>query len=283
MADVSDPVLALDNVTVQFGGLKACDEVGFSVERGELFAMIGPNGAGKTTVVNAITGVYAPSQGAAIDFTSGEGATTSVLGRKPHEVIRLGIARTFQNLGLFDELTVLNNLMLGRYIHQKSNVLTAGMWLRSAVRDELEQRVEVEKVIDLLEISAHRNERVGELPYGIKKRVELGRALAQRPDLLLLDEPMAGMNLEEKQDMVRFVLDIRDEFGTTILLIEHDMGVVMSIAERIVVLNFGKMIAMGTPEEIQNDSEVIAAYLGEYAGSTTDEPDGTTEARSDED
>lgn len=262
MADVTTPVLALNDVTVQFGGLRACDSVSFSIEPGELFAMIGPNGAGKTTVINSITGVYAPTDGATIQFTDAAGTTHDVIGMKPHNIIRLGIARTFQNLGLFDSLSVLQNLMLGRYIHQKVGILRSGLWTRRAVQDELAQREEVEKIIDLLEIGRYRNEPVGELAFGIRKRVELGRALAQEPHLLLLDEPMAGMNVEEKRDMVRFIADIRGELGTTMLLIEHDMGVVMSIAERVMVLNFGKTISIGSPQQVQADPEVIAAYLG---------------------
>jgi branched-chain amino acid transport system ATP-binding protein len=255
-------VLELSDVTVQFGGLKACSGVSYSIEEGELFAMIGPNGAGKTTVINAITGVYSPRPESSVTFTDRDGVSHPLIGRKPHEIIRLGIARTFQNLGLFDALTVLENLMLGRYIHRKANILQAGFWTRSAVKDELVHRKEVEKIIDLLEMAEYRNEKVGELSYGIRKRVELGRALAQEPHLLLLDEPMAGMNVEEKQDMVRFIADVRIELGTTMLLIEHDMGVVMSIADRVVVLNFGEMIGIGEPAAVQSDPAVVAAYLG---------------------
>jgi len=263
---VSAPVLDVANVTVQFGGLKACDDVTFRIDEGELFAMIGPNGAGKTTVVNAITGVYSPNSGAAIRFTDAHGEVHDLLGRKPHNIISLGIARTFQNLALFDALTVLDNLMLGRYVHSRTGILSGGLFLGRAVKDELRQREVVERIIDLLEISRHRNEAVGELAFGVRKRLELGRALAQEPHLILLDEPMAGQNLEEKRDMVRFIADVRNELGTTMLLIEHDMGVVMSIAERIIVLNFGQMIKVGTPQEIQQDPEVIAAYLGTGGG-----------------
>jgi branched-chain amino acid transport system ATP-binding protein len=262
VVDVSTPVLDLEHVTVQFGGLKACDDVTFRITEGELFAMIGPNGAGKTTVVNAITGVYAPNPGATIQFTDAGGKRHDLLGKKPHQVVSHGIARTFQNLALFDALTVLENLMLGRYVHSRVGIMSGGLFLGRAVKDELRQREVVERIIDLLEIAAHRNEPVGDLPYGVRKRLELGRALAQEPHLLLLDEPMTGQNLEEKQDMVRFIADVRAELGTTMLLIEHDMGVVMSIAERVMVLNFGKMIGIGTPEEIQQNSEVIEAYLG---------------------
>jgi branched-chain amino acid transport system ATP-binding protein len=268
VAVVSGPILALNDVTVRFGGLNACESISLEVNPGELFAMIGPNGAGKTTVVNAITGVYEPIEGASIRFTDGSDTTHDLVGRPPHKIIRLGIARTFQNLGLFDALTVLENLLLGRYIHQRTGVLSGGFLLRRALREEMEQRAAVEKVLDLLEIAKHRNETVGELAFGVRKRVELGRALAQEPHLLLLDEPTAGMNVEEKQDIVRFITDVRAELGTTMMLIEHDMGVVMSIAERIVVLNFGRMIATGTPDQIQNDPEVIAAYLGSETDAT---------------
>lgn len=263
---VANPVLEIENVTVQFGGLKACNDVTFRINEGELFAMIGPNGAGKTTVINAITGVYSPNPGATIDFTDSGGNRHDLLGERPHDIVSRGIARTFQNLALFDALTVLDNLMLGRYIHSDVGVISGGMFWGKALKDELRQREVVEKIIDLLEISQYRNESVGELSYGVRKRLELGRALAQEPHLLLLDEPMAGQNLEEKQDMVRFIADVRSELGTTMLLIEHDMGVVMSIAERIVVLNFGQMIGIGTPEEIQQNPDVVSAYLGTESG-----------------
>lgn len=259
---MSTPVLDVEHVTVQFGGLKACDDVTFRISKGELFALIGPNGAGKTTVVNAITGIYSPIPGAVIHFTDAGGEKHDLLGQKPHRIVRRGIARTFQNLALFDELTVLDNLLLGRYVHSRTGMFSGGLFLGKAVKDELRQRDVVERIIDLLEIAAYRKEAVGELPFGIRKRLEFGRALAQEPHLLLLDEPMAGQNLEEKKEMVRFIADVRAELGTTMLLIEHDMGVVMSIAERIMVLSFGKVIGVGTPEEIQKDPNVIEAYLG---------------------
>lgn len=259
---MSTPVLDLEHVTVQFGGLKACDDITLRISSGELFAMIGPNGAGKTTVVNVITGVYEPNPGAVIQFTDARGERHNLIGQKSHTIVRRGIARTFQNLALFDELSVLDNLLLGRYVHSRSGMFSSGIFFGKAVNDELRQRDMVERIIDLLEIAAYRNESVGELSYGIRKRLELGRALAQEPHLLMLDEPMAGQNLEEKQEMVRFIADVRAELGTTMLLIEHDMGVVMSIAERIMVLNFGKMIGIGTPEEIQTNPDVVEAYLG---------------------
>ena len=263
---VNSAILQVDSVTVQFGGVLACDNVNFEVERGELFALIGPNGAGKTTMVNAITGIYTPQPGATIRLNDGNGRSHDLLAHRPYQIARLGVARTFQNLGLFSELSVLDNLMLGRYIHHKrrfgSGVLGAGMFMSGAVRSELESRAAVERVIELLEISEYRWEAVGSLPYGIQKRIELGRVLAMDPELLLLDEPMAGMALEEKQDMVRFLFEIRDELHTTFLLIEHDMGVVMAIADRVMVLDFGRRIGLGPPADVQQDDAVISAYLG---------------------
>ncbi len=256
------PILRLDDVTVQFGGLKACNGVSAEVHRGELFALIGPNGAGKTSLVNAITGVYQPNPGAVVDYTGADGVTHSLLGRKPHQVVRLGLARTFQNLGLFPQLSLLDNMMLGRYIHQRGGVLSAGFRTRKAIKEEVEARAAVERVMDLLEISHLRFEPVGELPYGLQKRIELGRVLAMEPDLLLLDEPMAGMTVEEKLDVVRFIYEIRAELDVTVLLIEHDMAVVMSIADRVLALNFGEPIALGTPEQVQQTPAVVEAYLG---------------------
>ncbi|HSG80247.1 MAG TPA: ABC transporter ATP-binding protein [Acidimicrobiia bacterium] len=257
-----DSVLRLKDVTVQFGGIKACEGVSFDVPEGELFAIIGPNGAGKTTVLNAITGVYRPNPGAEIVYTGADGTEHSLLGRKPHRIVRHGIARTFQNLGLFGHMSVLDNLMLGRYIHQKTGVMHGGLRTRRLVREESEQRAAVERIIDLLEIQQYRWETVGELPYGVQKRIELGRVLAMEPDLLLLDEPMAGMTIEEKQDIVRFIFEIRAELGLTVILIEHDMAVVMSVAERVLALNFGQPIALGTPADVQANDQVVEAYLG---------------------
>jgi branched-chain amino acid transport system ATP-binding protein len=259
---MSEPILRLSDVTVQFGGLKACADVEFEVSRGELFALIGPNGAGKTTVLNAITGIYRPNPGATITYVDRSGAEHNLIGPKPHRIVRLGVARTFQNLGLFPQLSTLDNLMLGRYMHQHRGALSGGLFLRSAVREEIDQREAVEHVIELLEIAEYRWDEVGSLPYGVQKRIELGRVLAMEPDLLLLDEPMAGMTVEEKQDIVRFIFEIQAELGVTVVLIEHDMAVVMSVAERVMALNFGQPIGLGTPDDVQANPEVIEAYLG---------------------
>lgn len=258
----AQPILRLHDVTVQFGGLVALDAATFDVHRGEMFALIGPNGAGKTTLVNAITGVYQPVPGATITYDDRQGQEHELVGNKPNQIVRLGVGRTFQNLGLFPDLSVLDNLLLGRYIHQRSGVLAGGLFLKSAVRDELEAREAVERVIDLLEIPQYRWDPVGDLPYGVQKRIELGRVLAMEPDLLLLDEPMAGMTFEERLDIIRFIYEVRLELDVTVVLIEHDMAVVMSVADRVLALNFGKTIGVGTPGEIQQNPEVVDAYLG---------------------
>jgi branched-chain amino acid transport system ATP-binding protein len=251
------PVLEVTDLALRFGGTKAIDGVSFDVRPRELFSIIGPNGAGKTSIFNVVSGVYRPQEGD-VSFL-GE----SLLGRRPDAVAKLGIARMFQNIELFDNLTVLENLMLGRHQRLEYGMLAGMIYGGKAKRAEIANRRIVEDIIDFLEIEAHRKFPVGMLPYGIKKRVELGRALAMEPKLLLLDEPVAGMNVEETEDMARFILDIRAELDMTMIMVEHDMGLVMDLADRVMVLDFGKRIALGEPDEVQNDPAVIAAYLGE--------------------
>ncbi|MDQ0339927.1 branched-chain amino acid transport system ATP-binding protein [Caldalkalibacillus uzonensis] len=252
-------LLDVNQISLHFGGVKALSDVSFSIEESEIFSLIGPNGAGKTSILNCISGVYKPSAGS-VCF---EGKEITKL--KPYQRTALGIARSFQNIELFKHMTVLDNLMLGRHVLMKTGILSGGLYWGKAQREEVEHRKAVEEVIDFLEIEHIRNQPVGMLSYGLQKRVELGRALASEPKLLLLDEPMAGMNNEEKEDMARFILDINEERGVTIVLIEHDMGVVMELSHRIAVLDFGKRIGYGKPEEIQNDPRVIEAYLGQEA------------------
>ncbi len=258
-------LLEVDHLSLRFGGVAALTEVSFHVEKGEIFALIGPNGAGKTSMLNCISGVYKPSSGS-IRFQGEE-----ILSLPPYKRAEKGIARAFQNIELFKHMTVLDNLMLGRHVRMKSGLLSCGFYWGKAQREEVEHRHAVEEIIDFLEIEAIRHKPVGTLSYGLQKRVEVGRALALSPELLLLDEPMAGMNSEEKEDMARFILDIHEERGTTIILIEHDMGVVMELSQHIAVLDFGRCIAFGTPEEVRTNPQVIQAYLGE---------DGAEEGRS---
>ena len=253
---VSENLLDVDNITLRFGGVTAINDVSFDVRPGELFAIIGPNGAGKTSIFNTISQVYRPQEGD-IRF-QGE----SVMGMRPDAVAKLGIARTFQNIELFAQMNVIDNLLTGRHLRMKSSWLAGALWVGPAKREEMENRRKVEDIIDLLEIEQWRKHPVALLPYGFQKRVELGRALAMEPKLLLLDEPVAGMNLEETEDMARFILDIQRELGISILMVEHDMGLVMDIADRVMVLDFGQRIAIGTPEEVQQNPDVIAAYLG---------------------
>lgn len=257
MAVVSSPLVEFENVSLSFRGVRALSNINFVVNEGELFAIIGPNGAGKTSAFNCLNGVYKPQEG---DIRwRGE----SIMGMRPDRIAELGVARTFQNIELFAHMTVLENIALGRHVRTSVGWLAGGFWLGKAKREEMANRAKVEEIIDLLEIEAWRFHPVGMLPYGIQKRVELGRAIAMEPELLLLDEPVAGMNLEETEDMARFILDIREELGITMILVEHDMGLVMDIADRILVLDFGEVIATGTPAEIQSDDNVIKAYLGE--------------------
>ncbi|HEY8069736.1 MAG TPA: ABC transporter ATP-binding protein [Burkholderiales bacterium] len=253
---LGEVILALDGVSLAFGGVQALRDVSFDVREHEVRAIIGPNGAGKSSMLNVINGVYHPQQG-----------TIRYLGREyrdmdPHEVAVSGIARTFQNLALFKGMTVLDNIMAGRNLKMHTNILLQALRLGPALREEIAQREVVEGIIDFLEIQAYRKTPVGRLPYGLQKRVDLARALAMEPRILLLDEPMAGMNVEEKQDMCRFVLDVNDHFGTTIVLIEHDMSVVMDISDRVVVLDYGRKIGDGTPNEVRSSQAVIDAYLG---------------------
>ncbi|MCD6733660.1 MAG: ABC transporter ATP-binding protein [Burkholderiaceae bacterium] len=256
MRAIGDIILKLEGISLSFGGIKALTDISFDVREGEIRAIIGPNGAGKSSMLNVINGVYSPQQG-----------TITFRGRVrrnvvPHEAAAQGIARTFQNIALFKGMTVLDNIMTGRNLVMKASLLEQAIHFGRARREELENRERVEQVIDFLEIQHIRKTPVGNLPYGLQKRVELARALAAEPKLLLLDEPMAGMNVEEKQDMCRFILDVNEQYGTTIVLIEHDMGVVMDLSDRVVVLDYGRKIGDGSPDEIRGNQSVIDAYLG---------------------
>ena len=249
-------VMEMKNITLRFGGVVAIQDISFDIRQGEIRAIIGPNGAGKSSMLNVISGFYNPQEGQVYY----QGKLRPQM--RPYQVARQGIARTFQNIALFDGMSVLDNIMTGRLTHMKSGLLDQAMWWGKAQREETENRHKVEEIIDFLEIEHIRKTPVGRLPYGLKKRVELARALAAEPKILLLDEPMAGMNVEEKEDMSRFILDVNDEFGTTIALIEHDMGVVMDLSDRVVVMDYGKKIGDGTPEDVRNNQDVIDAYLG---------------------
>ena len=288
------PLLRVEDLTLRFGGVTALADVNMTVESGTIHAIIGPNGAGKSSLLNCISGLYRPTSGSVVlryvaddvarggglaadpgaasgtavadvaDLDVRERALTSL---PPNRVARLGVARSFQNIELFDHLTVLENMMLGRHVHMKHNVLTSMLWFGPARRQEIAHREIVEEVIDLLKLQAHRQKQVGMLSYGIQKRVELGRALAMQPSLLLLDEPMAGMNAEEKEDLARYVLDVHELAGVSIVLIEHDMNVVMDISNRVTVLDFGRVIGDGTPREVMDNPRVVEAYLGAGAAS----------------
>ncbi|MFL3012225.1 MAG: ABC transporter ATP-binding protein [Acidimicrobiales bacterium] len=253
----SSTILDVSDVTLRFGGVTALEEVSFSVQPGELFAIIGPNGAGKTSIFNCINGVYKPEKGS-ISFEDKE-----LIGKRPVNVARLGVGRTFQNLGLFMNLNLIDNLLLGRHLQMKTGFLSGALWWGRAKNEEIVNRQKIEIIIDLLELQPYRYQPVGLLPYGIQKRVELGRALAMEPRILLLDEPVAGMNLEETEDMARYILEINNQLKISILLVEHDMAMVMDIADRVMALDFGQTIVTGPPKEVQSDQRVIAAYLGE--------------------
>ena len=253
---IGETLLSVDHISLSFGGVTALTDISFSIREKEVFAIIGPNGAGKTSMLNVINGFYHPQEG---EITY-KGVHRKQM--RSHDAAVQGIARTFQNVALFKGMSTLDNIMTGRIIRMKRNMFWQALYLGPARKEEMENREFVEDIIDFLEIQAIRRTPVGRLPYGLQKRVELGRALAMEPELLLLDEPMAGMNIEEKQDMCRFILDVNDQYGTTIALIEHDMGVVMDISDRVVVLDYGKRLAGGSPDEVRANQDVIDAYLG---------------------
>lgn len=288
------PLLQVSDLTLKFGGVTALADVNMSVESGQIHAIIGPNGAGKSSLLNCISGLYKPTSGSVVlryvadDVSRSRGGTAAPIAAQtasptttespdireraltslpPNKVARLGVARSFQNIELFEHLTVLENMMLGRHIHMNQNVLTSMLWFGPARKQEIAHREIVEEVIDLLKLQAYRQKSVGTLAYGIQKRVELGRALALQPSLLLLDEPMAGMNAEEKEDMARYILDVHELAGVSIVLIEHDMNVVMDISNRVTVLDFGRVIGDGTPREVMDNPRVVEAYLGAGAAS----------------
>ena len=254
---IGDVMLDMQNISLSFGGVKALTDISFNIREHEIRSIIGPNGAGKSSMLNVINGVYIPRK--APSHVPGR----ALLAHEPRRADEMGIARTFQNLALFKGMSVLDNIMTGRNLHMKCGVLARSAFrLGPAEREEIKHREFVENIVDFLEIQAYRKTPVGHLPYGLQKRVDLGRALAMQPSILLLDEPMAGMNIEEKQDMCRFILDVNEEYGTTIVLIEHDMGVVMDISDRVVVLDYGKKIGDGKPDEVRANEDVVKAYLG---------------------
>jgi branched-chain amino acid transport system ATP-binding protein len=255
-----DLQLNVDSLHLSFGGVTALYDISLEVFQSEIMAIIGPNGAGKTSLLNCISGLYNPQQGQILYYNQGEHEINRL---KPHQISRLGIARSFQNIELFRHMTVMENMMAGAHVHMRSNLISCMLYWGPAQREQIEFRRFIEDIIDLLEIESIRDQPVGSLAYGLQKRVELGRALAMKPAILLLDEPMAGMNAEEKEDMARFILDVNEEHGVTIVLIEHDMGVVMDISDRIAVLNFGQKIGEGPPNKVRQDPVIIQAYLGE--------------------
>ncbi len=253
---MSAALLQVERLSLAFKGVRAIDDVSFDVNAGEVFAIIGPNGAGKTSVFNCVSGVYLPTTGA-IRFDGSD-----ITGMRPHKVAAQGVVRTFQNVEVFPTMSVVDNLLLGRYHHMKTGLLSGALWMGRAVREEVEQRGKVEEIIDFLEIQSIRSTTVGSLPHGLQKRVELGRALAMEPRVLMLDEPVAGMNQEETEDTVRFILDVNEELGVTVVVVEHDIGVVMDISSRVCVLDFSRVVAIGEPHVVANDPSVIEAYLG---------------------
>ena len=253
---IGAPILEVNNISLSFGGVKAITDTSFDVLTHEIRAIIGPNGAGKSSMLNCINGIYKPQEGSVVYH----GETLSKI--TPNIAAQKGISRTFQNLALFKRMSALDNILVGRKLHSKANFIDIAFQLPKAKREETENRQKCEEIISFLEIDQIKNTPVGKLPYGLQKRVELGRALAAEPEVLLLDEPMAGMNVEEKREMCRFILEVNDNYGTTIVLIEHDMGVVMDISDRVVVLDYGKVIGDGTPDEVRSNQTVIDAYLG---------------------
>ena len=255
-ASRGETLLTVDGISLRFGGVQAISDVTFDVAKGELFAIIGPNGAGKTSIFNCINGVYRPQEGSIV--LDG----VELVGKHSRATAELGVARTFQNLGLFGNLDIVDNLMLGRHHLMRTGFITGALWWGRAKREEIANRGRVEEIIELLELGNFRRKPVGMLPYGIQKRIELGRTLAMEPRLLLLDEPVAGMNLEETEDMARYILEVRASLGTTMIMVEHDMHVVMDLADRVMAVDFGVRLATGTPEEVQSDQRVIDAYLG---------------------